>query len=68
MLEQQSKKMRLAGAGYLRVDDVKVLLHALGLCMSHRTVRELTNSVADPRREDRVYYKPYTETEAGEGT
>lgn len=48
------------------MDDVKILLHALGLCMSHRTVRELTNSVADQRREDRIFYKLYTETEVDE--
>ncbi|KAK9801969.1 hypothetical protein WJX73_003604 [Symbiochloris irregularis] len=66
LLLQAFRYFDRTGAGYLRVDDVKVLLHALGLSMSHRTVRELTNSVTDPRREDRIYYKPYTETEADE--
>ena len=55
-----------AGTGYLRVDDVKVLLHALGLCMSHRMVRELTSAVADSRRPDRIYYKELTETEVND--
>lgn len=52
-----------AGTGYLKVDDMKTLLHSLGLSMSHRLVRELTSSVADSRRTDRIYYRELTEAE-----
>lgn len=51
------------GTGYLKVDDVKILLHALGQFMSHRVVRELTSAVADVRRPDRIYYKDISEIE-----
>ena len=45
------------------MEDVKLLLHALGLSMSSRTVRELTSSVADSRRTDRIYYKDLAEAD-----
>ena len=57
---------RIAGIGYLLVEDVKTVLHALGLCLSHRTVRELTSAVADARRPERIYYASLAESEVAD--
>ena len=46
-----------AGVGHFRVEDLKQLLHALGLGLSYRTVKELSTFATDLRRSERVYYR-----------
>ncbi|KAK1438095.1 hypothetical protein QVD17_03898 [Tagetes erecta] len=45
--------------GYIRVEDLRLVLHALGTCMSHRDVKELVQSAlleSNTGRDDRVRY------------
>lgn len=39
------------------MEDLKQLLHALGLGLSYRTVKELSTFATDLRRSERVYYR-----------
>ena len=57
-----------AGTGYLKIDDLRKIVHNLGRDLSHRTVKELCVSVADPtgRHPDRVYYRDITDREIKE--
>ncbi|KAI3713942.1 hypothetical protein L1987_72530 [Smallanthus sonchifolius] len=46
--------------GYIRVEDLRLMLHALGNCMSHRDVKELVQSAlleSNTGRDDRVLYR-----------
>ncbi|KAI3812370.1 hypothetical protein L1987_17077 [Smallanthus sonchifolius] len=46
--------------GYVRVEDLRLMLHALGNCMSHRDVKELVQSAlleSNTGRDDRVLYR-----------
>lgn len=48
------------GTGYLRVEDVRRIVHNLGVCLPHRAVRCLVQGAADPTggwRGERVYYR-----------
>ena len=42
------------------MEDLKQLLHALGLGLSYRTVKELSTFATDLRRSERVYYRVCT--------
>lgn len=48
------------GTGYLRVEDLRRIIHNLGAGLSHRSVKALVHGVADPQgawRGERVYYR-----------
>eukprot|EP00879_Flechtneria_rotunda_P021247 GHRR01022384.1.p1 GENE.GHRR01022384.1~~GHRR01022384.1.p1 ORF type:complete len:131 (-),score=13.43 GHRR01022384.1:1418-1810(-) len=48
------------GTGYLRVEDLRRIIHNLGECLPHRSVKALVHGVADPGgswRGERVYYR-----------
>lgn len=48
------------GTGYLRVEDLRRIIHNLGAGLCHRSVKALVHSVADPQggwRGERVYYR-----------
>lgn len=48
------------GTGYLRVEDLRRIVHNLGAGLSHRSVKTLVQGVADPQggwRGERVYYR-----------
>ena len=54
------------GCGYLKTDDLRRLLHSLGLALPNRTVRELVAGVADQSgryKGERVYYRDITDKE-----
>lgn len=56
--------MCAAGVGYFRVEDLKQLLHSLGIGLCARTVKELCTFAADLRRSDRIYYRDLTDSRA----
>lgn len=48
------------GTGYLRVEDMRRIMHNLGAGLPHRAVRGLVHGVADPTggwRGERIYYR-----------
>lgn len=48
------------GTGYLRVEDLRRILHNLGHSLPHRAIKALVQGVADPHggwRGERVYYR-----------
>lgn len=48
------------GTGYLRVEDLRRILHNLGHSLPHRAIKALAQGVADPHggwRGERVYYR-----------
>eukprot|EP00775_Hariotina_reticulata_P005737 gene5737-5977_t len=54
------------GTGYLRVEDLRRLVHNLGACLPHRAVKLMVQGVADPMgsyRGERVFYRDMTDTE-----
>lgn len=57
-----------AGTGYIKVDDLRKVLHNLGLGLSHRTAKELCLMVAEPsaRRPEKVFYRELYEKEVRE--
>jgi Ca2+-binding EF-hand superfamily protein len=55
-----------AGTGYIRVEDLRRILHNLGAALPNWLVKELTTNVADTssrHRADRVYYRDLTDKE-----
>ena len=54
-----------SGAGYLKVDDLRRLLHNLGAGLPHRLVKELATVAADASgsrgRGERAYYRDITD-------
>ena len=66
------------GCGYIKVDDLRRLLHSLGLGLTHRTVKELVGAALDASARasaaassgrsggaaaDRIYYRDLTDKE-----
>ncbi|KAJ0737672.1 putative Cell cycle and apoptosis regulator protein [Helianthus annuus] len=50
--------------GYIRVEDLRLILHSLGKCMSHRDVKELVHSAlleSNTGRDDLILYKKLVE-------
>ena len=63
-------RVRCTGVGYIKVDDLRRLLHALGEGLPQWLVKELTSNVTDLARRgrpDRVYYRDLTDVEIKEG-
>ena len=59
-----------AGVGYMKVDDLRRLLHGLGAGLPQWLVKELTSNVTDLARRgrtDRVYYRDLTDVEIKDG-
>uniref|UniRef100_A0A6N2NED6 EF-hand domain-containing protein n=1 Tax=Salix viminalis TaxID=40686 RepID=A0A6N2NED6_SALVM len=47
------------GAGYIRVEDMRLIIHSLGKFLSHRDVKELVQSAlleSNTGRDDRILY------------
>jgi len=62
--------VQCTGAGYIKLDDLRRLLHALGAGLPQWLVKELTSNVADLARRgrpDRVYYRDLTDVEIKDG-
>lgn len=58
--------MYVSGAGYIRTDDLRKILHNLGSGLPNWLVKELTSNVADLARRgrpDRIYYRDLTDIE-----
>ena len=58
-----------AGAGYIRTDDLRKLLHNLGAGLPHWLVKDLVANVTDLGRRgrpERVYYREITDVEIKE--
>ena len=60
-----------AGTGYMKIDDMRKILHNLGLRLSYRQVKELCAHVAEAtaassrsNRTDRIFYRQITDTSA----
>jgi len=63
-------RVQCTGAGYIKLDDLRRLLHALGAGLPQWLVKELTSNVADLARRgrpDRVYYRDLTDVEIKDG-
>ena len=59
------------GVGYIKLDDLRRLLHALGAGLPQWLIKELTSNVTDLARRgrpDRVYYRDVTDAEIREGS
>lgn len=59
-----------AGTGYIKTEDMRRILHNLGLRLSYRQVKDLCNYVAETTsstassrssRADRIYYRQLTD-------
>lgn len=64
-----------AGTGYIKTDDMRKILHNVGLRLSYRQVKELCAYVAETtgnavssrsNRTDRIFYRQITDTNAGD--
>lgn len=56
----------ITGAGYIRTDDLRKILHNLGEALPHWLVKDLVSNVVDPARRgrsERVYYQNITDVE-----
>ena len=60
-----------AGTGYIKIDDMRKILHNLGLRLSYRQVKELCAHVAEAtavssrsNRTDRIFYRQITDSSA----
>ena len=60
--------MHVAGAGYLRIEDVRRICHNLGLGLTHRIVKELCTNAGhnSASKSDRIDYKHLTQEEIKE--
>jgi hypothetical protein len=59
------------GTGYLRVEDLRRILHNLDQGLPHRAIKALVAAVADPHgayRGERVYYRYVWEGARGGGS
>ena len=55
-----------SGVGYIKLEDLRRLLHGLNVGLPQWLVKELTSNVADLARRgrpDRVYYRDLTDVE-----
>lgn len=60
-----------AGTGYIKIEDMRKMLHNLGLRLSYRHVKDLCGHVAETtaassrsNRTDRIFYRQITDTSA----
>ena len=61
-----------SGCGYIKVDDMRRLLHNLGAGLPHRLVKDLASVAADTSggsrgRGERVYYREIADKMPAEG-
>lgn len=60
--------MHVAGAGYLRIEDVRRVCHNLGLGLTHRIVKDLCTNAghSSASKSDRIDYKHLIQEEIKE--